>query len=202
MSTVVVVRKGDRSVIGADTMCVFGNTKMSADYCVDGTKIVRAGDCYLASVGAAAHTNVLRSIIGRYSPELSFKDSGSIFESALRLHEILKETYYLNPIEKAEDPYESSQIDALIAGPYGIFGLYSWREVFEYDRFWAIGSGASFALGAMHATYGRLRDARQIAEVGLAAGCEFDDGSGPPFTMEIVRLRGTKARTTKRPTAH
>ena len=35
----------------------------------------------------------------------------------------------------------------MIANPSGIFAVYSMREVFEFDRFWAIGSGRDFALG-------------------------------------------------------
>jgi ATP-dependent HslUV protease subunit HslV len=70
-----------------------------------------------------------------------------------RLHPVLKEHAFLNPKEDEDDPYESSQITALIANATGIYGVYSYREVFEFDRFWAAGSGRSFALGAMHALY-------------------------------------------------
>ena len=46
----------------------------------------------------------------------------------------------------------------LIANASGIFGVYSYREVFEFDRFWGIGSGRSFALGAMYAVYDKAED--------------------------------------------
>ncbi len=60
----------------------------------------------------------------------------------------------MKPDEEEDDPYESSQITALLANPNGIFfGVYSLREVYEYERFWAIGSGADYALGAMQAVY-------------------------------------------------
>ena len=63
-----------------------------------------------------------------------------------------KEQHFLNPKEEEDDPYESTQITALIANANGIFGVYSMREVFEYNHFWAVGSGREFALGAMHST--------------------------------------------------
>ena len=56
----------------------------------------------------------------------------------------------------------------LIANAHGIYGVYSYREVFEFERFWAIGSGRSFALGAMYAGYDKLKTAREIAELGVA----------------------------------
>jgi ATP-dependent HslUV protease subunit HslV len=76
-----------------------------------------------------------------------------VYETFRRLHPVLKEHAFLNPKEDEDDPYESSQIQALIANSSGIYGVYSYREVFEFDRFWAAGSGRSFALGAMHALY-------------------------------------------------
>jgi ATP-dependent protease HslVU (ClpYQ) peptidase subunit len=94
----------------------------------------------------------------------------------------------LRPDEKEDDPYESSQIDALIANPHGIFGMYSWREVEAYSRFWAIGSGRDHALGAMYAVYDNLSNAVEIARVGVGAGCEFDDGTGFPITSYQIAL--------------
>jgi ATP-dependent protease HslVU (ClpYQ) peptidase subunit len=103
-----------------------------------------------------------------------------IFETFLRAHHILKEQYFLNPKEEDDDPYESSQITALIANPSGIYGVYSYREVFSFERFWAIGSGRNFALGAMFAAYGGARGAHQVARIGVDAGCEFDKSSCGP----------------------
>jgi ATP-dependent protease HslVU (ClpYQ) peptidase subunit len=59
------------------------------------------------------------------------------------------------------------------------------REVFEFNRFWAIGSGREFALGAMYAIYDRF-EAEQVARTGVDAGCEFDTGSALPMTMYSV----------------
>jgi ATP-dependent HslUV protease, peptidase subunit HslV len=106
-----------------------------------------------------------------------------VFETFLKAHAALKEQFFLNPKEEDSDPYESSQITALIANPSGIYGVYTYREVFSFDRFWGIGSGRNFALGAMHACYDRLKSARAIAEVGVKAGIEFDKNSSGPIRM-------------------
>jgi ATP-dependent protease HslVU (ClpYQ) peptidase subunit len=95
----------------------------------------------------------------------------------------LKEKYFLNTKEDDDDPYESSQLTSLIANPYGIFGVYSYREVFCFERFWGIGSGRSFALGAMHAAYTRVDSAREVAQAGVEAGAEFDKSSAAPFRV-------------------
>lgn len=77
----------------------------------------------------------------------------------------------------------------LIANASGIYGLYSYREVFEFNEFWGIGSGRGFALGAMHATWGRTKTARELATIGVQAGCEFDKNSAEPIEVFTVKLK-------------
>jgi ATP-dependent protease HslVU (ClpYQ) peptidase subunit len=60
--------------------------------------------------------------------------------------------------------------------------------VFEFDRFWAIGSGRDFALGAMFTLYGKSKDARKVAEAGVLAGAEFDTGTSLPLAVSEVAL--------------
>jgi ATP-dependent protease HslVU (ClpYQ) peptidase subunit len=80
-------------------------------------------------------------------------------------------------------------VTAVIANPSGIFGVYSMREVFEYTRFWAVGSGREFALGAMHSQYERLKTAAAIAEAGIEVGAVFDKNSALPMTVFSVALK-------------
>ncbi|MGN6389536.1 MAG: MFS transporter, partial [Burkholderiaceae bacterium] len=112
-----------------------------------------------------------------------------VFDTFSKVHHILKENYFLNTKEDEEDPYESSQITALIANPWGIFGVYSYREVFSFERFWGIGSGRNFALGAMYAVYDRVETAGEIAEIGVQAGAEFDKSSSAPFRVVSFSMR-------------
>ncbi len=69
--------------------------------------------------------------------------------------------------------------------------MYTLREVFEFARFWAIGSGTEFALGAMFAVYETLTDATEIAEAGVKAACEFNDACGLPLETHSVILSET-----------
>ena len=117
----------------------------------------------------------------------------AIFETFRKLHPILKEQHFLNPKEEEDDPYESTQITALVANGHGIFGVYSMREVFEYTQFWAVGSGREFALGAMHAQYPRLKTAAAIASAGVEAGATFDKNSALPMSIYTLALGGPEA---------
>ena len=187
MTTIVVVRKGEQAVIAADCLTTFGTTRLAPAYDRSPEKITRHGDSFIGVAGSAAHQLVLENVLER-TPNLDFHGKASIYESFRRLHPVLKDEAFLNPKEEEDDPYESSQMTVMVANPTGIFAVYSMREVFEFDRFWAIGSGRDFALGAMFAMWDRESDAAAIARAGIEAGAEFDTGTAGPITLHQVRL--------------
>lgn len=192
MSTVVVVRKRGVACIAADSLTTFGEQKLPPQYDRDNDKIQTVGDSAISIVGSSAHAPVLESVLREQRIRLELHDRMAIFESFRALHAELKDRYFLNPRDDEgdnKDPYESTHIDALIANPWGIFGVYALREVHEYRCFWAAGSGAEYALGAMYAAWDRVDDAEEIARLGVAAGAEFDTGSGLPLSLRSFALR-------------
>lgn len=182
MTTCVVVRKNNEVAIASDSLVTFGDTRLSNAYEAN-EKIFQVGDSYITLAGTAAHFPVMRKLLTEMGEDCRLGSRDDVFETYSRVHNILKEKYFLNTKEDEDDPYESSQITSLIANPNGIFGVYSYREVFSFERFWGIGSGRNFALGAMHAVYDQLKSARDIAEVGVKAGAEFDKSSDGPFRI-------------------
>jgi ATP-dependent protease HslVU (ClpYQ) peptidase subunit len=189
VTTISVVRKGAQVAIATDSLVTFGDTRLAHGYEAN-DKIFRIGNSWVGMAGTTAHFPVLRKALGTLSPnELQLDSRDGIFETFLKLHPKLKEQYFLNTKEEDADPYESSQYTVVIANVSGIYGVYSYREVFEFDRFWSIGSGRSFALGAMYAAWDRARSAREIAEIGVRAGCEFDKNSAGPVKAHTVKLK-------------
>jgi len=140
--------------------------------------------------GTTAHFPVLRRALNGLTPdELKLDSRDEVFDTFLRLHPKLKDNFFLNTKEEDSDPYESSQFTALIANPSGIFGVYSYREVFEFERFWGIGTGRAFALGAMYAAFDKVKTAKDLAEIGVRAGCEFDKNSSGPVRVHMIKLK-------------
>ena len=187
MTTVVVVRKGRSIAIASDALVTFGETRLPGSYEAN-EKIIKVGNSYIGMAGSTAHFEVMRRVLmSMDKPRLNSRHE--VFETFLRAHAVLKEKFFLNPKEEEDVPYESSQITALIANPSGIFGVYSYREVFSFERFWAIGSGRSFALGAMFTAYGAQKSAKAIATTGVRAGIEFDKSSGGPIRVHTMTAR-------------
>jgi len=188
MTTIVVVRKGDSAVIAADSLTTFGTTRLAPAYDRSPQKVVAYRESFIGVAGSAAHQLVLENLLQR-NPNLDFNGRSAIYETFRKLHPVLKEEAFLNPKEEDDDPYESSQMTVMIANPTGIFAVYSMREVFEFDRFWAIGSGRDFALGAMYTVYPNLESAAAVAEAGVVAGAEFDTGTALPINLHEVKLK-------------
>ena len=189
MTTLTVVKKGEAVAIAADGLTTFGDTRLPRSYKGEHDKILSIADSWIGICGSSAHHLVLQSAFSKLE-DVKLGSRMEVYETFRRLHPILKEHAFLNPKEDDDDPYESSQIQALIANSSGIYGVYSYREVFEFDRVWAAGSGRSFALGAMHALYESELSAARIAEAGVAAGIEFDTSSGPPIVVHEIQLEG------------
>ena len=192
MTTLVVVRKGDSVAIAGDSLTTFGDTRLAAEHDRTYDKIVHYRDTYIGLCGSAAHQLVFESLLAKHG-DLDFAHKSAIFETFRKLHPILKEQHFLNPKEEEDDPYESTQITALIANGNGIFGVFSMREVFEYTQFWAAGSGREFALGAMQALYQRLRTPDAVAKAGVEAGALFDKNSALPLTLYTLPLLARRA---------
>jgi ATP-dependent HslUV protease subunit HslV len=188
MTTIVVVRKGGTAVIAADSLTTFGATRLAPAYDRYPEKVTRYGDSFLGVAGSAAHQLVLENLLAR-TPNLDFHGKAAIYDSFRKLHPMLKDEACLNPKEEEDDPYESSQMTVMIANPSGIFAIYSMREVFEFDRFWAIGSGRDFALGAMYTLYEGAKGAADVAQGGVLAGAEFDTGTATPISLHEVTLK-------------
>jgi ATP-dependent HslUV protease subunit HslV len=189
MTTICVARMAGQVAIAADALVTFGDTRLAHGYEAN-DKVFRIGDSWIGMAGTTAHFPVLRRALGALpKQELNLGSRDEVFETFLKLHPKLKEQFFLNTKEEDSDPYESSQFTVLIANATGAYGVYSYREVFEFDRFWAIGSGRSFALGAMYAHFDRARTAREVAELGVRAGCEFDKNSAAPVRAHTIKLK-------------
>ncbi|MBL8307311.1 MAG: MFS transporter [Rubrivivax sp.] len=189
MSTVVVARKGATVAIASDALVTYGETRLPPGYEAN-DKMFTVDSSMVGAVGSIAHMAVLRRALAELPPEeRQLHSRDGLFDTFLRLHPKLKDRYFLNTKEHDSDPYESSQFAILIANAHGIFGVESYREVFEYQRFWASGSGRRFALGAMHAVYEKAKTAREIAEAGVLAGCEFDTSSAGPVRIHTYKLK-------------
>lgn len=188
MSTIVVVRKGPRAAMACDTLASYGSRKQKAHYTETPGKLFRFRDAWIGTVGYSVHNTVLASYFERHGDDVKLDTPAAIFETWRRMHGVLEDEYHLNPRKDSDDAYKTTRMSALIANGQGIFSVTPARDVEALPRFWAIGSGADFALGAMFALYDVTDDVARIAAAGVEAGAEFDDGSDVPVIVQTLDI--------------
>ncbi|MCU0869005.1 MAG: MFS transporter [Burkholderiales bacterium] len=189
MTTIAVVRKGGQIAIAADTLTKWGTAKESADYVVNSSKLFRVADSWIAITGNATFKHILPDWFASLDDTPGMGSVAELFRTWNRLHGDLKDRYFLQSEEDKEDAVESTRVDVLVANAHGIFGVSGQRTVQEFTRFYAYGSGADYALGAMWSVYDRAElDAEAVARHAIAAAIEFDDGTGPPIESHVVAL--------------
>src|SRR5512134_3123489 len=109
MTTIAVALKAGQVAIAADALVTFGDTRLAHGYEAN-DKVFRIGESWVGMAGTTAHFPVLRKALGTLPPdELKLQTRDEVFDTFLKLHPKLKETYFLNPKEEEGDPYESSQ---------------------------------------------------------------------------------------------
>jgi ATP-dependent HslUV protease, peptidase subunit HslV len=195
MTTIAVVRKNGYAAIAADTLTKWGSGKESATYIANNTKVVKAGDSFLASSGTATFKLIMRDYFAQRGVPARFDTTINIFKTWQAFHAVLKERYYLVTVGEKDDTIESSKFDVLIANPHGIFGVGAHRTVQEYRKFYAIGTGTDLALGAMYASYDNSKlSAEQLARLAITAAAEFDDATGLPAVSHSVKLKTSRRR--------
>jgi ATP-dependent protease HslVU (ClpYQ) peptidase subunit len=196
MSIVCAAIKGNEVAIAADTQMSFGSMAVGADNLKNCGKLYAVKDSVIGLVGWAAVSSAMGHLIEEEGQMFSLDERSQIYKTFLKLHDVLKKDYYLNPYEDSDQPLESSQIYALIINKYGLFEVCRFREVCEYRKYWAIGSGSEYALGAIQAMYESEATAQQLVEAGVSAAAAFDKGCALPATSEVLQLQSRDNKVT------
>ena len=190
MGIILAIKKGGSICIASDSMTVSGGSrKQTAEHVYNTDKIIKWGSSY---VGTASHPSwplVLQSYINQAKNKPGLRSKEEVFEELLKMHQILKDRYHLSSSGDEDDLFESSKFESLIVNSQGIFKTYELRSVQQFIRFAAIGSGAQYALGALHALYDRLDSPEEIAREVLKTVVEFDDSSGLPGSFYTVKSK-------------
>ncbi len=191
MTVITAVQKGNEISIACDTQTTSSDLryKVTAAYRANSNKLLTYGDNILGHSGSNAIKQILEALFREDSDAPALASRDEIFQWLLAIQPELKETYLIKPSgDSKNQPVESNQVSiALVVNPHGIFSLNGYREVNEFLKFWAIGSGQHFALGAMQAVYDLDFSAAQIAEAGVLAATEFCPYSAKPVQVKTIQ---------------
>jgi len=194
MSIAVAVRTADEIVLATDSKRTFGGGAVPAENLQD-NKMRRIGNAYIATTGWGVYSNILDDYIGR-NRKLQLHDSASIFSFFRNFWKALHQRYaFVNDqCSETDTPFGDLDASFLVAAESGIFYVACDMSVTEFDQYYAVGSGAGYALGAMHALYGGRSNAEGVARKAVAAASALDIYCGGDVNLVKLRARGKRKR--------
>ena len=195
MSIAVAVRKDARIVLATDSQTNLGSERVPAAN-LSGAKFMQIGEAYMAATGWTLYSNILADVLGRRRATPRLDGEVNIFKFFTRLWEELHERYNFvkDQADDTDSPFGSLDSTFLVVCARGVFGVASDLSVLRYERYFAIGSGAPIALGAVHALYESECDAEAIAHSAAAAAIDHDVYCGHPVHAVTVRERAARTR--------
>lgn len=190
MSIAVAVRKGNTLAVAADSQENFGDRKIVGSN-HSASKIMALGGSQLAMTGWGVYDNVFQDYLAsRRAPR--FASEREIFTFFVRFWKDLRKRYSFVDDQVAEDdrsPFADLDSSFLIGNRHGIFHVSGDMSVMGFREYYAIGSGASYALGVLHALYASERDAAMLARRACEAAIAFDVYCGGEIDVRRVAGR-------------
>lgn len=180
MSVIVAVRKARRIIIAADSQDNFGDLRPPPDN-HSALKLRAIGDAWLGCSGWAVYDDFLGHYLQKRSTRATLHSREDIFDFFLKFWRAIRTDYpFINEQSRSEDKTPFADLDAtfLIASPGGIFLVSSNMSVSSFMKYYAIGSGGDYALGALHALYDSSDNPTELAERAVAAAKAYDSCCG------------------------
>ena len=175
--------------MAADSLNVFGSQRVQSDNS-KALKIRRVGSALLAITGWFLYDNIIEDLLaqGKTPPLNNQKEIFSFFVGMWReLHE--RYSFVNDQAVHKDTPFGDLDASFLIANREGIFKVSSDTSVCRFDKYYAIGSGGDYALGALYQLYDRDgdHDAGTIARLAAQTAIGFDIYCGGEIDLIEVK---------------
>jgi ATP-dependent protease HslVU (ClpYQ) peptidase subunit len=187
MSIIVAVTKGGQTVMAADSLTSFGDGLRVPPNNCSVAKIRRVNGSLLGAAGWGIYDCIVDHFLAGNQPA-ELGDQREIFSFFLALWKALHDRYpFVNDQAHSRDtPFGDLDATFLVANRGGIFKVSHDMDVCRFNRYFAIGSGADYALGAMFNLYEGGDDAAAIARRAVLTAIEFDMHCGGDVLVEDV----------------
>jgi ATP-dependent HslUV protease subunit HslV len=187
MSIIAAVRSTDAITIAADSLAVFGEGLIVPANNARVCKLMRIGDAVLGGTGWAVYDDIIDHHLADKPPP-SLNNRRDIYAFFLDLWSVLREKYTLVNDQAASKDTPFGDLDAsfLVASPGGLFKVSSDLGVTEFTRWYAVGSGSEYAMGAMHALRDRVDEDAVLVTHACQAAIDMDAHCGGD--IDIIQI--------------
>jgi len=190
MTVAAAVLKNKSLVIGADTQFNFGDNRMP-DNNHEAGKILMISGSYVAGSGWGLYDNILADLLlDKKNKNLKLTDEKSIFKFFNQFYFTIKEkySYVNNQCNDDNSPFADLDSRFLIANRNGIFYVSPNMSVHKFERYFAIGAGCDYALGAIHVLYDSDFSAKEICQKAVSAAITMNIRCGGQPDLYEIKL--------------
>ena len=186
MTIILAIQKNNDTVIASDTRVSYGNEIIPGDN-LQVQKIIAAGDTFIGSSGWGLYDNILIDYLSSRSGA-AFDDAPSIFSFFMEFWQELHKRYsFVNDQSSGKDtPFGDLDAKFLFVNRSGIFLVSNNMSVRRFNKFYAIGSGSSYSMGALDALFDSELDAEAIARRAVLSAIRFDRTCGGDIDVRKV----------------
>lgn len=209
MTTVVGIQGDGFAVVCADSRIVNvsedGHTSAITHLGNNTSKVAQNGPYLLGAAGDVRALNILHHAFQPPTPPNNLKgkklDAFITVKFVPALRECFEKQGYATPEREGAHIAEHESI--VLASIHGVIyvldGDYSWCS--DANSYYAIGSGADYALGALHVLMNRKKGltiqlAKTIATKALASAAKYDVHTGAPYHTYVQESSGNKQNST------
>jgi len=195
MGTIVAVRTNQGIAIAADCINtveeIIHSNLNQADSCITklGESIIAVNCAY--GIQQASQV-LLDSLSYEMISELALANKDQVRTFFSTHFEHMKTQQNIITQQNSNFHFDVFPMNALVINRHGIFKVDGTRTVYEYKKYWAIGSGEAFALGALHALHNEEAEAENIARSALKACGAFEANRSRDIVVKSIRLPNLK----------
>ncbi|MCX7043899.1 MAG: hypothetical protein NTX50_00240 [Candidatus Sumerlaeota bacterium] len=189
MSIAVAVRKAGELVLATDSQTTWGNSRIPADNHVT-FKMRQIGASWVATTGWGLYENIFDDFLASRKTLPRLNNNASIFTFFLKLWKDLHAKYpFVKDQVDDEDHSPFGDLDAsfLVVNKQGIFYVASDLSVTGFGKFYAIGSGHPYSMGALEALYDTDLDAEELARRSVEIACAYDLQCGGAAQIQRIK---------------
>ncbi len=174
MTVAVAVKKNKDIVLAAETQFNYGSaTYSSANH--KAHKIIKMGNAYVACTGWSLYENIFEDYLSG-KKKVSLNSKKDIFKFFIKFWKDLKKNYSYVEDQADDDESPFAHLDAsfLIVNKKGIFHVSPNMSITQFEKYYAVGSGADYSLGALFTLYDQKQTAKNIAKQAVEAAIAYD----------------------------
>jgi ATP-dependent HslUV protease, peptidase subunit HslV len=192
MSIAVAVRVGNEIVLATDSKRTFGAGAVPDDNFRE-AKMRQVGAAHIATTGWGVYNNILDDYL-RTTRTPKLTGTESIFTFFRQFWRALHQRYaFVNDqCTESDSPFGDLDASFLVTSAQGIFYVACDMSVTRFDNYYAVGSGAPYALGALHALHHTRADVEAIAKKAVAAASALDIYCGGDINLVKLRAKANK----------